>query len=244
MLTKYSVKRPFTIFVGVVIAIVFGVVALYSMTPDLMPNISAPYSIVMTTQPGANAEEIEKEITEPLEQQLATLPKLKNITSVSSDNYSAITLEFEDDADMDSMSVDTRDKIDQIEGNLPENASKPLVIKMNMNMMPVTVAAVGLKDKSPAEVTKFVKDNIEQDLEGIEGVASVNKIGMVDEGIQIVLSQDKIDDVNSDVSAAIRSKFNSGENKIKSGMSQAKKGSSKIEKGKDKINEMANPKIL
>ena len=62
MLTKYSVKRPFTIFVGVVIAIVFGVVALYSMTPDLMPNISAPYSIVMTTQPGANAEEIEKEI--------------------------------------------------------------------------------------------------------------------------------------------------------------------------------------
>ena len=73
MLTKYSVKRPFTIFVGVIIAIVFGVVALFSMTPDLMPSVSAPYSVVMTTYPGANAEEIEKEITEPLEQQLGSM---------------------------------------------------------------------------------------------------------------------------------------------------------------------------
>ena len=228
MLTKYSVKRPFTIFVGVIIALVFGVVALYSMTPDLMPNVSAPYSIVMTTQPGASAEEIEKEITDPLEQQLATLSKLKSISSISSDNYSVITLEFTDDADMDSMSVDIRDKIDQIEGYLPDNASKPVVIKMSMNMMPVTVAAVGLKDKSPVEVSRYVKDNLEADLEGIEGVASVTKIGIVDEGIQIVLSQDKIDEVNDRVSAAINSQFNSGESKVKNGVNQAKKGSSKI----------------
>ena len=167
MLTKYSVKRPFTIFVGVIIAIVFGVVALFSMTPDLMPSVSAPYSVVMTTYPGANAEEIEKEITEPLEQQLATLSKLNDISSVSSDNYSVVTLEFTDDVDMDSMSVDIRDKIDQIEGNFPETASKPLVIKMNLNMMPVTVAAVGMKGKTPVEVSRFVKDNIEDDLEGL-----------------------------------------------------------------------------
>ncbi len=235
MLTKYSVKRPFTIFVGVIIAIVFGCVSLYSMTPDLMPSVSAPYSIVMTTLPGANAEEVEKEITDPLEQQLATLSKLNDISSVSSDNYSAITLEFTDDVDMDSMSVDIRDKIDQIEGYLPENASKPVVIKMNLNMMPVTVAAVGLKGKSPVEVSKFVKEEIEADLEGIEGVASVAKIGMIDEGIQVVLSQDKIDDINAEVSAAIRSKFGEGEGKIKSGINEAKKGSSKIDKGKKKI---------
>ena len=235
MLTKYSVKRPFTIFVGVIIAIVFGVVALYSMTPDLMPNVSAPYSVVVTTMPGASGEEIEKEITDPLEQQLATLPKLDNITSMSADNYSAITLEFTDDADMDSMSVDTRDKIDQIESSFPETASKPLVIKMNMDMMPVTVAAVGLKGKSPAEVSKYVRDNLESDLEGIEGVASVTKIGMVDEGIQVVLDQDKIDKVNDDVSAAIRSKFGEGESKIKSGINKAKKGNSQINDGKKTV---------
>ena len=243
MLTKYSVKRPFTIFVGVIIAIVFGVVSLYSMTPDLMPSVSAPYSVVMTTYPGANAEEIEKEITEPLEQQLATLSKLKDISSVSSDNYSAITLEFTDDVDMDSMSVDIRDKIDQIEGNFPETASKPLVIKMNLNMMPVTVAAVGMKGKTPVEVSRFVKDNIEDDLEGIEGVASVNKIGMIDEGIQVVLSQDKIDKVNSDVSAAIKSKFADGEGKVKSGLSKSKKGSSKIDSGQKKLKKEGNSGI-
>ena len=239
MLTKYSVKRPFTIFVGVIIAIVFGVVALYSMTPDLMPNVSAPYSIVVTSMPGASAEEVEKEITEPLEQQLATLPKLNSISSTSADNYSAITLEFTDDADMDSMSVDTRDKIDQIEGNFPEAASKPVVMKMSMDMMPVTVAAVGIKGKTTVEVSRYVKDNLESDLEGIEGVASVTKIGMVEEGIQIVLSQDKIDEVNDRVSSAIRSNFSSGEKKLKSGIKKAKKSSSKIKKGKEKIKDNA-----
>ncbi|MGX8774789.1 MAG: efflux RND transporter permease subunit, partial [Bacillota bacterium] len=134
MLTKYSVRRPFTIFVGVVIAVVFGAISLYSMTPELMPNLSTPYTTVVTTAPGVSAEEVEKEITEPLEQQLATLSNLKNITSVSGDNYSAINLEFADGADMDSLTIDTRDKIDQIEGYLPESASKPLVIKMNMDM--------------------------------------------------------------------------------------------------------------
>ena len=132
MLTKYSVKRPFTVFVGVIIAIVFGGVALYSMTPDLMPSINAPYSVVMTSEPGASAEEVEQEVTEPLEQQLATLSKLNNISSVSADNVSVITLEFTDDVNMDSMSIDIRDKIDQIEGTLPETASTPVVIKMNM----------------------------------------------------------------------------------------------------------------
>ena len=222
MLTKYSVKRPFTIIVGVIIAIVFGAVALYSMTPDLMPSVNAPYSVVMTQEPGASAEEIEKEITDPLEQQLATLAKLNNISSVSSDNVSVITMEFTDDVDMDSMSVDIRDKIDQIEGTLPDNAAKPVVIKMNLDMMPVTVAAVGIKGKSPLEVSRFVKDNIEADLEGIEGVASVSKVGMIDEGIQVVLSQDKIDEVNDKVEAAIRSEFADSENKVKSGINRKK----------------------
>jgi len=240
MLTKYSVKRPFTVFVGVIIAIVFGGVALYSMTPDLMPSINAPYSVVMTSEPGASAEEVEKEVTEPLEQQLATLSKLNNISSVSADNVSVITLEFTDDVDMDSMSIDIRDKIDQIEGTLPEMASTPVVIKMNMNMMPVTVAAVGMKEKTPAQVSTFIKDNLEADLEGIEGVASVSKIGMVEEGIQVVLSQDKIDKINDDVSAAIRSQFADGEGKLKSGISKAKKGSSQVDKGKKTVKNQAN----
>ena len=237
MLTKISVKKPFTVFVAVVIVLVFGLVGLYRMTPDLLPNISAPYSVVMTTYPGASAEEVELEITEPMEQQLATLSKLDNITSVSADNYSVVTLQFTGDVNMDSMTVDIRDKIDQIEGALPESAAAPLVMKMNMNMMPITVAAVAVKGKDTVDVSTFVKEELETELEGIEGVASVSKIGMVDEGIQIVLSQDKINRLNGEISDAINSGFASGESELKQGISQAKSGSKQIEQGKEDIKE-------
>lgn len=237
MLTKISVKKPFTVFVAVVIVLVFGFVGLYKMTPDLFPSISAPYSMVMTTCPGASAEEVELEITDPMEQQLATLSKLDKISSISSDNYSVITLQFTDDVNMDSMTVDIRDKIDQIEGYLPENSAAPVVMKMNMDMMPVTVAAVAMDNKSTADVSTFVKEEIESDLEGIEGVAAVSKIGMVDEGIQIVLSQDKINELNDEISDAINSKFAQGEGELKSGIKQAKNGSDKISSGKEQIKE-------
>lgn len=235
MLTIHSVKKPFTVFVAVVIVAVFGFVALYKMTPDLFPEINAPVSVVLTTNPGATAEENETAITDPIEDQLATLSNVKNLTSYSMDNYSIIMLEFTDDVDMDSMTVNMRDKLDLIEGYLPENAAKPVVMKIDMNMMPVTVAAVGMKGKSPAEISTFVKEELDNKLESIEGVGSVSKVGMVDEGIQIVLSQDRIDEINDDVAAAIESKFNDGTSQIKSGINKAKNGKKQLEKGKDAI---------
>ena len=116
MLTKLSVKKPFTIFVAVVIVIVFGCISLYNMTPDLFPEINAPVSVILTTEPGGSAEEIEQQITDPIEKSLATLSNVKNLTSSSFDNYSMISIEFTDDVNMDSITVDMRDKLDQIEG--------------------------------------------------------------------------------------------------------------------------------
>ena len=125
---KFSVKKPFTVFVAAIIVAVFGFVAVYKMTPDLFPEIDTPYAMVMTTYPGATAEEAEKQITDPMEEQLATLNNIKNVTSYSYDNYSMVALEFTDDVNMDAASVDIRDKIDQIKGNLPESAGTPLVV--------------------------------------------------------------------------------------------------------------------
>ena len=153
MLSKFSVKKPFTVFVAVVIVIVFGVISYTKMTPDLFPNINTPYVIVMTTYPGASPEEAEAEITEPMEQQMATLSNIKNVTSVSAANYSVIQMEFSDEVNMDSISVDIREKIDQIEGNFPETAGTPVVMKINLDMMPVVTAAVGMEDKSSGEVS-------------------------------------------------------------------------------------------
>ncbi|MDO4177340.1 MAG: efflux RND transporter permease subunit, partial [Bacillota bacterium] len=231
MLTKYSIKKPFTIFVAVVVVAVFGFVAVYKMTPDLLPSIDTPYVVVATTYPVSNSTPVDK----PVEKQLATLSNIKNVTSISADNYSIVSLEFTDDVNMDAISVDIRDKIDQIETQFPDMASTPLVLKINLDMMPVTIAAVGVKDKTPAEVSTFVKEKLQSSLEGTEGVASVSYVGMIDEGVQIVLSQDKIDAVNEKVQAAIRNQFNKGEGQLKSGISKAKNGSKAIDKGKDQI---------
>lgn len=235
MLSKFSIKKPFTILVAVVIVIVFGVIALTKMTPDLFPKINTPYVIVMTTYPGASPEEAESEITKPMEQQLATLSNIKNVTSVSAANYSMIQLEFSDSVNMDSVSVDIRDKIDQIEGVLPDTAGTPVVMKISMDMMPVVTAAVGMDDKSSGEVSQFTKDNLLSQMEGVEGVASVSAMGMVDDNVQIVLSQEKIDAVNSKVAAAINSQMGDAEGQMKSGMAAAKKGKKQIQDGKKAV---------
>ena len=239
MLSKFSVKKPFTVFVAAIIVCVFGGVALYKMTPNLFPEISTPYAMVMTMYPGATAEEAEQQITNPLESQLATLNNIKNVQSYSMDNYSMISLEFTDDVNMDAASVDMREKIDQIKGNFPENAATPVIMKIDMNMMPVIVSAVSMKDTTNEGVSDFTRDKLESELKGVTGVASVNLSGMVDDGMRIVLSQEKIDQVNAEVSDAIKRKFNKGEGQIKSGISKAKSGKKKIDKGKDKVSDAA-----
>ena len=235
MLSKFSVRKPFTVLVAVVIVIVFGVISFTKMTPDLFPNINTPYVIVMTTYPGASPEEAEIEITEPMEQQLATLANIKNVTSVSAYNYSMIQMEFSDDVNMDAISVDIRDKISQIEGNLPETAGTPVVMKISTDMMPVVTAAVGMKGKPAGEVSRFVKEELQSSLSGVEGVASVSTMGMVSDNIQIVLSQEKIDEINQKISAAISSSLGEAESQITSGMGAAASGKQQIRDGKEAI---------
>lgn len=235
MLSTFSVRKPFTILVAVVIILVFGVISYIKMTPDLFPSIDTPYVVVMTTYPGASPEEAETEITDPMEKNLATLPNLKNITSISAANYSVISLEFSDDVDMDSISVDIRDKIDQIEGAFPETAATPIVMKINLDMMPVVTAAVGMEDKSAGEVSQFMKDNLENPLEGIEGVASLSTTGMVNDNIQVVLSKEKIEDINAKAAAAVNSQLGGAEGQIKSGISSANDAKNQVTEGKDAI---------
>lgn len=235
MLSKFSVKKPFTVLVAVIIIIVFGVISFVKMTPDLFPNINTPYVIVMTAYPGASPEEAETEITEPMEQQLSTLANIKNTLSVSAANYSMIQLEFSDDVNMDAVSVDIRDKISQIEGRLPDTAGVPVVMKINPDMVPVVTAAVGMEGKSAGEVSRFTRDNLENSLAGVEGVASVSSMGMVSDNIQIILSQEKIDKVNKKLSSAISEQMGAAKSSITEGIAAADRGKQEIQVGKDAL---------
>ena len=123
---KYSVKKPMTVFVVVIIIIALGIVSLLGMTPDLMPSIDLPYVVVMTTYPGATPEEVEAGVTKPLEQGLATTENLKNIQSISGANYSLVVLEFETDTSMDAAVVNILQSVDLVEGSWDDSIGSPL----------------------------------------------------------------------------------------------------------------------
>ncbi|MEG0157620.1 MAG: efflux RND transporter permease subunit, partial [Anaerovoracaceae bacterium] len=168
MLSKFSVKKPFSVLVMVVMILVFGGVSFTKMTPDLFPNIDLPYVMVMTAYPGAAPEEVESKVTSPMEQQMASLENLKKIDSVSGESYSMILLEFNSDADLSVVSVDIRDKIDLVSGKFDEQVQKPVVFKMNPNMMPITVAAVNQEGMTTDGVSTLVEEELIRQLEGVD----------------------------------------------------------------------------
>ena len=108
MLSKFSVKKPMTVFVSIVIIIVLGIVSFLKMTPDLMPNMDFPYAMIMTTYGGQTPETVEATVSKPLEQSISTIDGVKEITSNSAENYSVLIIEFEDGTNMDTGTVDLR----------------------------------------------------------------------------------------------------------------------------------------
>ena len=128
---KFSVKKPFTIFVAVIAILVLGVVSYTKMTPDLLPNMDFPYVMIMTTYPGANPEQVEQEVSRPMEQSMATLEHIKEITSSSSENYSMVMLEFEDNVNMDTIGVDIQQHINSLSASWDDTVGVPYVLKIN-----------------------------------------------------------------------------------------------------------------
>ena len=187
MIPRYSVKKPYTVLVGIVIVLILGYVAFTRMTTDLLPSMELPYAIVMTTYPGASPETVETSVTSPIESSMATLDNIKNITSVSNDNYSLVILEFSDSANMDTLTIDMREKLDQLKSSFDDSVGSPIIMKLNPDMMPVMVAAISSDKYDSKELTDFVDDKIIPNLESIEGVASVSTTGDVKEDIQVGL---------------------------------------------------------
>ena len=162
MLSKFSVKKPYTVVVGVVLIIILGVVSFTKMTVDLLPSMNLPYAIVMTTYPGASPEEVEEIVTKPVEQTMATVSNIKDIMSVSSENASTVVMEFEQTSNMDSVTIEMRESLDQIKGFWPDEVTNPMIIKLNPDMMPVLVAAVSAKGDSTSQVSKTIEDKVVQ----------------------------------------------------------------------------------
>lgn len=212
MFSKFSVRKPMTVLVGVVIVIVLGGVAFSRMTPDLLPNINLPYAVIITAYPGATPEEVEDEVTRPIEQAMATLDHVEEITSVSRENASQVMLQLTDDANMDTLTADIREKLNGV--SWPDMAGTPYIMKINPSMMPVTVAAMEMEGMDNVELTDLLDSQLMLKLEGIEGVASVSASGNVQESVTVELRQDRIDALNRKLKAKLDEKFGDAQKEL------------------------------
>ena len=239
---KFSVKKPFTILVAVILVIVLGFVSLSGMQTDLLPNMNLPYLMVVTTYPGASPERVESDVTQPLESSLSTINGVKNVTSQSNENYSMIVLEFEDDTDMDSAMVKASTAINQMGDSLPDLAASPTLIEMSPDMMATQYVAVDCEGMDIFELSKYAEEEIIPNLERVNGVASISTTGLVEQTVQITLDQDKIDEVNdkllvrvSDRLADAKKQLDDAQAGIQDGLSQLNKAQAELDSGKAKL---------
>lgn len=239
---KFSVKKPFTILVAVILVIVLGFVSLSGMQTDLLPNMNLPYLMVVTTYPGASPERVESDVTQPLESSLSTINGVKNVTSQSNENYSMIVLEFEDDTDMDSAMVKASTAINQMGDSLPDLAASPTLIEMSPDMMATQYVAVDCEGMDIFELSKYAEEEIIPNLERVNGVARISTTGLVEQTVQITLDQDKIDEVNdkllvrvSDRLADAKKQLDDAQAGIQDSLSQLNKAQAELDSGKAEL---------
>ena len=232
---KFSVKKPFTVFVAVIAILVLGVVSYLRMTPDLLPNMDFPYVMIMTTYPGASPEKVEAELTKPMEQSMSTLEHIKEVTSTSSENYSMVMLEFEEDVNMDTIGVDIQQAIATLSASWDEMVGTPYVLKINPSMLPVEVAAVAMEGMTTMELTDFLNDTLLNKLEGIEGVARITTTGMIQQELHIVLDQARIDALNAQIQDTITDQMDEAAEELQTTRDELEEAKTQLENAQSQL---------
>ena len=199
-LYESSVKRPImTTLVFVAIAIL-GLFSLSNLPIDLFPDIDTNTIMVMETYPGASAQDIENNVTRPLENALNSVNYLKHITSNSRENYAMITLEFEYGYDIDDLTNDVRDKLNMISQNLPDGAGTPIIFKFSSDMIPILVLTAQARESTSA-LYKILDDQVANPIARIAGVGSVSISGAAERTVYVYVDPDKLEAYNLTVEA-------------------------------------------
>ena len=175
---------------------------------------------------------------------MATLEDIKEISSTSAANYSTVILEFEDDVNMDSITVDILQKISMIEGGWDEMVGTPTILKINPNMLPVMVSAVGMEGMDTAQLSEFTEKTLLPALEGTAGVADISVSGLLNETVQVTLSEEKLAALNETVREQIDkeldkalSEIDDAKAEIESGKQEIESGKQELENGKQELND-------
>lgn len=229
MLSKFSVHKPYTVVVAVVMVLILGAISFINLSTDLLPSLNLPYIVVMTNYPGASPEEVELVVTKPIEQVVATTNNIKKVSSISNENQSVVILEFNNSVNMDTAIIEINGSLDLIKGVWNDSIGSPMVIRLNPDMLPIMIASVDIKDMDSTELSKLVKEKVIPELESVDGVASVSGVGVIEESIDVVLSKEKIDNLNKILLENVDAKLLQAENKLLEAKQKIDAGMNKLE---------------
>lgn len=189
-LTKFALTRPVSIIMLVITLIVFGGGSIFTTPLELMPDMEMPILLVMTTYPGAAPQDVEDQVSSVVEDAASTLSGVKNIESTSMENVSVVVLELEYGSNIDEAHTDLRNNIDLYKSELPDDAGDPVIMEMNMDMMPiVTLSATAIGD---VDLKYYVEETVQPELEKLGGVASISVSGGTENYIKIALNDEKL----------------------------------------------------
>lgn len=234
---KLSVKKPFTILVAVIIVLVLGVVSVTRMTTDLLPNMSLPYLMVVTTYPGASPERVENDVVRPMESALGTVSGVENIYSTSAENYGMVQLEFVEGTDMDSTLVKVNSALQGVTAVLPDMCGTPSIIELSMDMMATMYVSVSRDGYDIFELSAFVKDTVQPYLERQNGVASVSPIGLIEQHIQVELDPEKIQALNDRLLSSVSEHLATALAELDKAEAEVKTGKAELEKAQASFGE-------
>ena len=220
---KFSVKKPFTVLVAVVMVLILGFVAITKMQTNLLPDVSTPYLMVVTVYPGASPERVESEVSDVLQNAL-TVPGVEKITATSAENYSLLLMHFTDDTDMNSALVKVSNKLDQAKSDLPDSCLTPSIIEYSLNMNAFMTVAVSREGSDIYQMSELVKDTLVPYVQRKGGVSNVSSSGLVEKLVQVQLNQDKIDEINAQLLDLIDTKLADARAQLDSAESQIAAG--------------------
>ena len=192
---KSAVQKPITTTMIFVAIIVMGIYSLIQIPIDLYPEMNPPYISVLTSYSGANAQDIETNVTRRIEDALNTVDNLKEISSTSYDNLSVVSLEFEWDANLDEASNDIRDAVDRIYDYLPEGCDRPTIFKFNTSMFPIVFYAITAGESYPG-LAKILEEKIINPMNRINGIGSISLMGAPKRMIYVNVDPKRLDAYN------------------------------------------------
>ena len=193
---KFSVKKPFTVLVAVIMVLMLGFVSISNMQTNLLPDVSTPYLMVVTVYPGASPERVESEVSDVMQNALGTVAGVETITATSAENYSLLLMQFSDGTDMNSAMVKVSNKVDQTTSSLPSSCLTPSIIEYSLNMNAFMTVAVSREGSDVYDLSDFVSDTLVPYVERKGGVSSVSTNGLIEKMVQVQLSQEKINAIN------------------------------------------------